>query len=64
MDMVFAGKTRILITHDLSFAQKYQRILVMKGSRLVGDGTHETLLKTCETYRDMVEHYQLFCKTL
>ena len=64
MDMVFAGKTRILITHDLSFAQKYQRILVMKGGRLVGDGTHETLLKTCETYRDMVEHYQLFCKTL
>lgn len=56
MDTVFAGKTRILITHDLSFAQKYQRILVMKGGRLVGDGTHETLLKTCETYRDMVEH--------
>ena len=56
MDTVFAGKTRILITHDLSFAQKYQRILVMKGGRLVGDGTHETLMKTCETYRDMVEH--------
>ena len=56
MDTVFAGKTRILITHDLSFAQKYQRILVMKGGRLVGDGTHETLLKTCETYKSMVEH--------
>ena len=56
MDTVFAGKTRILITHDLSFAQKYQRILVMKGGKLVGDGTHEELLKTCDTYRNMVEH--------
>lgn len=56
MDTVFAGKTRILITHDLSFARKYQRILVLKSGRLVGDGTHEMLMKTCETYRNMVEH--------
>ena len=56
MDAVFAGKTRILITHDLSFAQKYQRILVMKGGKLVGNGTHAELMQTCETYRNMVEH--------
>ena len=56
MDAVFAGKTRILITHDLQFAQKYNRILVMKGGRLVGDGTHAELMETCETYRTMVEH--------
>lgn len=56
MDSVFSGKTRILITHDLRLAQKYQKILVMKNGCLVGDGTHEELLETCDTYRNMVEH--------
>lgn len=56
MDTVFAGKTRILITHDLAFARKYGRILVMEHGRLVGDGTHEALLETCEAYREMNEN--------
>lgn len=56
MDAVFADKTRILITHDLNFAKKYRRILVMERGRLVGDGTHETLLSTCEAYRKMNEN--------
>ena len=56
MDSVFADKTRILITHDLDFAKKYSRILVMDGGHLVGDGTHEELLKTCDTYRRMNEN--------
>lgn len=53
MDKVFKDKTRILITHDLQLAQKYDRILVMKEGRLVGDGTHDELMKTCETYIEM-----------
>lgn len=56
MDTVFADKTRILITHDLALARKYDRILVMENGRLMGDGTHEALLKTCETYRRMNEN--------
>ena len=56
MDTVFAGKTRILITHDLAFARKYGRILVMEHGRLVGDGTHDALLETCEAYREMNEN--------
>ena len=56
MDALFADKTRILITHDLSFARKYDRILVMENGRLVGDGGHESLLATCETYRKMCEN--------
>lgn len=55
MDSVFDGKTRILVTHDLRFAQSYDKILVMKEGRLVGEGTHEELLETCETYRTMQE---------
>lgn len=56
MDRLFADKTRILITHDLSFARKYDHIIVMEGGHLVGEGTHETLLKDCETYQRMNEN--------
>lgn len=56
MDALFADKTRILITHDLSFARKYDRILVMENGKLVGEGTHESLLETCEMYRHMNEN--------
>lgn len=56
MDTLFADKTRILITHDLSLAKGYDRILVMDNGRLVGDGTHDSLLETCDTYRKMNEN--------
>ena len=56
MDKVFADKTKILITHDLSYAKRYNRILVMADGKLVGDGKHEDLLKTCEVYRKMNEN--------
>ncbi len=53
MDTVFAGKTRILITHDLNLAKKYDRIIVLEDGKLVGDGTHRSLLQSCQTYRNM-----------
>lgn len=56
MNELFADKTRILITHDLKFAQKYDRIIVMDGGEIVGDGTHETLLTTCPLYQEMIEN--------
>lgn len=56
MDAVFADKTRILITHDLSFARRYGQILVMEGGKLVGCGTHASLMRDCETYRRMNEN--------
>lgn len=56
MDTLFADKTRIMITHDLKFAKDYDKILVMSDGELVGEGTHETLMKTCEMYRKMNEN--------
>ena len=56
MDTVFADKTRILITHDLSFARKYDHILVMENGHLVGEGTHADLLERCATYQKMNEN--------
>lgn len=56
MDELFADKTRILITHDLTLARGYERILVLENGCLVGDGTHEALLQSCEVYRRMNEN--------
>ena len=56
MDELFADKTRILITHDLSFAKRYGRIIVMENGIRVGDGTHEELLENCDTYKKMNEN--------
>lgn len=58
IDTVFAGMTRILVTHDLRFARKYDRIFVMLNGHLVGEGTHESLLNTCDVYRTMNENVE------
>ncbi len=56
MDAVFEGKTRILITHDLDYARRCGRIIVLSGGTLVGDGDHEQLMRSCPTYRGMVQN--------
>lgn len=56
MDAVFAGKTRILITHDLDYARRCGRIIVLSGGTLAGDGAHEELMRSCPVYRRMVEN--------
>lgn len=53
IDRVFADKTRLLVTHDLSLAKSYNTIFVMSNGKLVGSGTHEDLLSHCAAYRDM-----------
>lgn len=56
MDKLFANKTRILVTHDLTFAKKYDKIIVMENGKMVGFGTHESLLETCPMYKEMNEN--------
>ncbi|PKW08597.1 ATP-binding cassette, subfamily B [Streptomyces sp. 1222.5] len=41
---LMAGRTTIMITHDLSLAPDADRILVVEHGRLVESGTHEELL--------------------
>ena len=56
MDDIFAGKTRILVTHDLDYARRCDRMIVLCNGVLVGDGTHTQLMENCPTYRHMVEN--------
>ncbi|WP_079178134.1 ABC transporter ATP-binding protein [Streptomyces mangrovisoli] len=45
-----AGRTTVMITHDLSLAPDADRILVVDGGRLVEEGTHTQLLARGGTY--------------
>jgi len=47
------NKTAIIITHRLGSAQIADRILVMEKGKIIGDGTHESLMQNCELYKKM-----------
>ena len=45
------GKSAVVVTHRLGSARLADRILVLRQGALVGDGTHESLLRDCAEYR-------------
>ncbi len=46
-------RTVILIAHRLSTVINSDRILYMQEGKILAEGTHEQLLKTCEPYREL-----------
>jgi ABC-type multidrug transport system fused ATPase/permease subunit len=52
------GRTAIVIAHRLSTVQSMDRIAVLEKGRLVACAPHDELLRTCDTYRRMVELQQ------
>ena len=48
-----ADKTNIIIAHRISTLQHADQIIVLDEGRIVGKGTHEELLKTCEVYQQI-----------
>ena len=55
----FAGKTRIVITHQLYTVRGADRILVLDRGKIVDAGTHEELLARGGLYREMWEVQRL-----
>lgn len=45
----------LLVTHRMAVAAAADRILVLDGGRLVGDGGHDDLLASCAPYRALAE---------
>ena len=47
------GKTALIVTHRLGSIKLANRIIVLDGGQIVGDGTHEHLLEKCSQYKKL-----------
>src|SRR5205807_702390 len=55
LDRLMAGKTCIVITHDLQSVADADQVLVLEGGRIVDRGTHAELAARSGRYRDLYE---------
>ncbi|HMA17458.1 MAG TPA: ATP-binding cassette domain-containing protein, partial [Thermoanaerobaculia bacterium] len=55
LEHVMAGKTCILITHDLASATDADSIVILESGRVVEQGDHDQLMARSPLYRRLVE---------
>lgn len=53
IDNATQNRTVIMIAHRLSTVLKADKIVVLEKGKIVGSGSHEELLKTCERYQQL-----------
>lgn len=53
------NRTTIIIAHRLSTVKHADKIIVMQNGKVIADGSHGDLMKTCPHYREMVEEQEL-----
>lgn len=51
----FAGKTVIVISHELNFISHAENIVVLDQGKLAGEGCHSELMASCPVYSDLVQ---------
>ena len=44
-----------VISHELDSISNYDKIIVLEGGKVVGQGRHEQLITNCEVYKEMLE---------
>lgn len=55
LDRDLPAETRIIVAQRVSTVQHADQIIVLEHGRMVGRGTHEELLRSSETYREIVD---------
>jgi len=55
LDTEIPDATRIVVAQRVSTIQHADQIIVLDHGRMVGLGTHDELVETCETYREIVD---------
>ena len=53
IDEFAAGKTRIVVAHDLATVENADRIIVLDAGRIIDAGTHAELKERCALYRSL-----------
>ena len=46
-------KTVLMATHDMRLTAEFEQIIVLDKGVVVGQGTHDELLKSCSLYKDL-----------
>lgn len=59
IDKVSEGRTTIIIAHRLSTVKNADKIFVMDKGKIVGEGNHQELMKTCPVYQNLVSHQRV-----
>ena len=59
LKQVRKNKTTILIAHRITTIKDANKIVVIDDGKVIGIGTHEQLLTSCNFYKDMVERQKL-----
>ncbi len=49
------GKTKIIVTQRAATAMHCDRVYVMDQGKIVGEGSHESLIENCEIYREIYD---------
>ena len=55
LNALVVNRTTLVIAHRLSTVRNADMILVLESGKIIGQGSHEILMKTCPTYRTMVD---------
>ncbi|WP_158781170.1 ABC transporter ATP-binding protein [Pantoea sp. BAV 3049] len=67
LTQLMVERTTVIVTHNLSFAARAQRILVLENGRVVEQGTHNTLLANKGRYAELwaiqQPDYQQLCES-
>ena len=62
LDSVSTGRTLIVIAHRLSTVVDSDKIIVLDGGKVVGEGTHAELVESTPLYRELAQHQLLVPK--
>ena len=57
IDNLFTGRTSIVVAHRLSTIIQADRILVFDKGKIIGDNTHEELMKSNDVYQNLYKIY-------